>query len=552
MPEWIPRRCCVTLLDDRGALAGLTHAEKQVVRDRLAELCARAGVPVRMAETTDTPGDLVCQLEPTRQKQRAHLELIDTELRWVLDEPDAALMIWTPPQVGKSWRTSRAFPFWWLTHRPKDRILLGGYALSLMRSHSLATRTLIENYGKQFGLVPDRTEWTSTDFTLLSGGGMRTRGIGGGLTGHPGNVGLIDDPYSGRQGADSPVVRETVWDWYSSVFTARLSPNARQVITMTRWHPDDLCGRLLKRDGRIEDGGRWKVVHLPAIAVAPDPERGFGPDPLGREPGQPLPHPGIPEGDTTALLRHWATQKARTTIRDWDAMYQGSPYRSEGATLTEQDIREHTGTPPTEFRRTGVGVDPSGGGRDTAGLVAGGVGEDRRLWWTHDWSAVMSSGDWADQACRLAALVDADCFVVEINYGGDQATTLLRRAWAALLAEGELVGADGEPVAKNAPCPRLIGVHSRKSKILRAEPIAQAVKLGAAWFAAGTDLRGFQSEWTLWEPDSPWSPGALDAGVHLAYELLPPPGSGAAVHSVASRSRAQAKEGAVAARRISR
>lgn len=542
----------MTLLGDDAALASLSHAEKQRVRDRLAELCARVGVSVRTAETTDTPGDLVCQLEPHRQQQRDHLRLIDRDLRWVLDTPDAGLMIWTPPQVGKSWRTSRALPFWWLTHRMRDRILLGCCDVVLARAHALATRTLIENYGKQFGLVPDRTEWTSTDYTLLSGGGVRARGVGGGLIGHPGHLGLIDDPYRSRQAADSPVIRQGVWDWYSSVFTSRLAPNARQVITMTRWHPNDLCGQLLDRDGRIEEGGRWKVLHMPAIAVAPDPARGFGVDPLGREPGQPLPHPAVPEGDTDALLRHWANQRARSTIRDWDAMYQGSPYRSEGATLDEQDIRAATGPMPTTFRRTGVGVDPSGGGRDTAGLVAGGLDENRTLWWTHDWTAVMPAGDWADKACILAALVNADVFVVEVNYGGDQATTLLRRAWSSLLAAGQLLDAEGAPLRENAPCPRLMPVHSRKSKILRAEPIAQAVKLGAAKFAREGALANFCSEWTLWEPDSTWSPGALDAGVHLAYELLPPPGSSAAVHSVAKRSRGQAKEGGVAARRISR
>lgn len=547
-----PLWCCVTLLGDERALAELTHAEKQRARDMLAELCARAGVPVRRPETTDTPGDLVCALEPHRQLQRAHLRAIDDVLRWVLDTPDAALMIWTPPQVGKSWRTSRAFPFWWLTHRPRDRILLGGYALTLMRSHALATRTLIENYGGPFGLIKDPAEWTSTDFSLLSGGGLRARGVGGGLTGHPGHLGLIDDPYSGRQQADSPVIRATVWDWYSSVFTARLAPEARQVITMTRWHPQDLCGQLLERDGRIEDGGRWKVLHLPAIAVAPDPERGFGADALGRQPGEPLPHPAIAEGDTRKLLQHWANARARTTIRDWDAMFQGSPYRSEGATLTEEQIRAATAVAPETFRRTGVGVDPSGGGRDTAGLVAGGVDDSRRLWWTHDWSGVMSSGDWADNACRLAAVVDADLFVIEANYGGDQATTLIRRAWQTLLLAGDLLDAAGDPLPVNAPCPRLVPVHSRKSKILRAEPIGQAVKLGAAWFARGDGLQGLKSEWTLWEPDSTWSPGALDAAVHLAYELLPPPGSAAAVHSVAGLSRSSTREGAVAARRITR
>ena len=551
----------MALLGDRHALARLTHAEKQQVRDRLARLCAQVGIPVRDPDSTDTPGDLVCRLEPSRQVQRPHLQRIDQELRWVLDTPDACLLITTPPQVGKSWRVSRAFPFWWWTHRPTDQILLGSYALQLARAHALATRLLVEQYGAQFGLVPGGEEWTSTDFTMLSGGGMRARGIGGGLTGHPGNLGVIDDPHKDRQSADSPVQRENVWDWYSSVFVTRLAPGARKVLTLTRWHPDDLGGRVLHREGRIEEGGRWKVLHMPAIAQAPNSERGFGVDPLGRAPGEPLSHPMVATGDTAALLKHWALKKSEVTIRDWDAMFQGSPYKSEGTTLTEDDIRKRTAPPPApgEFRRTGVGIDPSGGGRDTAGLIAGGLDADRRLWWTHDWSAVMSAGEWSDKACKLAALVNADVFVVEINYGGDQATTLLRRSWDTLLADGELTDHTGAPLPVNAPCPRLVGVHSRKSKLLRAEPIAQAVKLGAAWFAAtyGPDgaaaaLDGLKTEWKLWEPDSSWSPGALDAAVHLAYEILPPPGQRATVTSVADKSKSQVKEGGVSARRITR
>ena len=554
----------MTLLGDERALARLSHAEKQRVRDRLAETVARLGLPVPTVHSSDTPGDLVNKLEPTVHLQRDHLRRIDQELRWVHDTPDACLIIETPPQVGKSWRVSRAFPFWWWTHNPTDPILLGCYALSLARRHALATRWLVENHGAKFGLLPGREEWTSTDFTMLSGGSFRARGIGGGLTGFPGKLGLVDDPHKDRASADSPVQRDNVWNWYSSVLVTRLAPGARKIVTMTRWHPDDLVGRLLAREGRLDEGGRWKVLHMPAIAQAPDPKRGFGVDPLGREPGQPLSHPAIPEGDTRALLKYWALKKSEVTIRDWDSMFQGSPYRSEGTTLTEEDVRNRTrpAPPHSAFRRTGVGIDPSGGGRDNAGLVAGGLDTDRKLWWTHDWSGVMSSGEWADKACVLAALVDADCFVIELNYGGDQATTLVRRAWAAQLAAGNLIGPDGQPLRDNAPCPRLIGVHSRKNKVLRAEPIAQAVKLGHAWFAAdqwdgvgdppADDLHSFKSSWTLWEPDTTWSPGDLDAGVHLAYELLPPPGAQASVTSVAKQDRSQVKGGAVANRRISR
>lgn len=543
----------MVLLDGRWKTA--TPAEKELIRARLATTCARLGIPVPVSADPrrDTPGELAVTLDPGRLVQRPHLRAIDECMRYVLETPRAAVMIWTPPQVGKSWRVSRWAPFWWLIHRPRDRILLASFAESLARGHARAARQLVEHYGHKFGLVLDPAESAASDWSLLSGGGMRARGVGGGLTGQPGDLGLIDDPVKDRQAAESAVIRNWVWDWYSAVFTTRLSPEAREVLTMTRWHRDDLAGRLLARDGRVEDGGRWKVLHLPAIAVVPDPARGFGPDPLDRAPGDPLTHPDIPEDDRDALLAHWHHKRAIVTVRDWDAMYQGSPSRSEGATLSEDVIRERTGPAPASFVRVGVGIDPSGGGRDTAGLVALGVAGDGRTWILADETAVMSSDEWAETACRMAARLDADCFIVETNFGGDMATSLLRRAWVDLLSRRELHDADGKPVRRNKLCPRTVTVNSRKSKVLRAEPVAQAIRMGSLWFAAGADLTTLISDWTLWEPHSTWSPGALDACVHAAVELIPPAGQNTKVVSVAKRTRSQASEGTgIAARRITR
>ena len=366
---------------------------------------------------------------------------------------------------------------------------------------------------------------------------MRSRGIGGGLTGHGSDVAVIDDPYKDRAQADSPLVRENVLEWYSSVVQTRKSPGARECIVMTRWHPNDLCGELLKREGRIEDGGKWKVVHLPAVAVDADPDRGFREDLLGRKAGEPLTHPKIPANDKPALLAYWKDKRNTVTVRDWNAMFQGSPHAAEGVLLDAKTVRERTMIPPAEFRRTAVGIDPSGGGRDTCGLVAAGVDTERRTWWLHDWSAVMTSGVWPIEACKLAVETDATAFVIETNFGGDQATTLLTQAWQELVRQ--------KKIGERDLCPRVIPVHSKVSKVLRAEPIAQAVMMDRVRFAPG--MPGLSTEWTLWEPGSTWSPGALDAAVHVATEILPPV-TQASVTSVASRSRADTA-GLVGARR---
>ncbi|MGW6376263.1 terminase large subunit domain-containing protein [Rhodococcus sp. NPDC055112] len=522
---------------ETGAWRELPIREKQYLRDRLAEECARNGIPINDATS---PGILAMRHEPTLTVQRPHLELIDRELTNLLATPNGKLMIFTPPQVGKSSRVSRWFPFWWLTHRPQDRVILGSYAAQLANTHSAACRDLINAHGAGYGLRLRDDESTRSDWTLTTGGGMRARGTRGGLTGNQMDLGIIDDPLADRAAADSPTIREGVWDWYSSAFISRMAPEARQVIVMTRWHQQDLAGKLLARDGRVEDGGEWRVLHLPALAMSPDPAKGVYDDPLGRAPGEPLSHPRIQDGDSAALNAHWTRIKKASTTRDWNALDQGMPFDSEGTLLTEEHIRAATrGSAAAKI--AGVGVDPSGGGRDTAGIVAGHLGTDGKFYWTRDRTARMTSDRWSRAACELAHDIDADRIVVETNYGGDQATTLIRQAWDALQREGVIGG--------RALCPRIVTVHSRKSKLLRAEPIAQAVLTGRAFFDVDPSLANLKTEWQMWEPGSTWSPGALDAAVHLATDLLPPIQAGASVTSVAKRKRDSATARGVAARK---
>ena len=517
----------------------LPDPQKQELLARLNETLAKRGQPLA---TISTPGLMAVTYEPTVQVQRAHLRLIDDALTWLYNTPNGRLIITTPPQAGKSHRTSRWFPFWALTQNPQANIVIASYAQGLAATHTSACRDIVLQHGGQHGLRLRGDTASKSDWQLTAGGTVRARGVKSGLTGYPFDIGVIDDPYADRAEADSPKIRENVWNWYSSAFSTRMAPGARIVVVETRWHPDDLVGRLLKRDGRIDDGGVWRVLHLPAIAQPVDRARGFYPDPLGREPGEPLPHPEIPEDDIPALRALWATKRIEATQRDWTAMYQGVPSSAVGAILSDEDLRHATGTPGDAVRH-GVGIDPSGGGRDEAGIVAGVFDDNGKFWWTHDRTKQMSSGEWSRAACLLAAEVDADVFVVEANYGGDQAKTLLTQAWAMLQAE---VADPALPVddsrrymidpTKN--CPRVVEVHARKSKVLRAEPIGQAVKMGRTGFVRD-GLEKLRTEWTVWEPGSTWSPGALDAAVHLATHMLPPINSQTTMASVADINREQ-------------
>lgn len=501
----------------------IPRLDKLILKRRLAEMCAEQGIALN---STTSPGQLAVKLDPQTQVQRPHLEVIDGELTRMLAEPNARVMIFTPSQVGKSTRVSVWFPFWWLTIRPRDRILMASAEARLALRNGAAVRELVRQFGAEYGLNLTPDESSKTDWSIRAGGTMRSRGLRGNFTGQPMDLGIIDDPITSRAQAESLDIRDFVWDWYSSVWSQRKSPTYREVLVMTRWHQDDLAGRLLARDGRVEEGGEWRVVHLPAIAMPVDHKRGVYADPLGREPGEPLTHPLIlPDKPSTwnkettyhgALLKWWSTKKAMSTQRDWSSMSQGVPSNAENALLTDAQVRAAILPAPAEYRRVVVAVDPSGGegeSHDTAGLVAVGLDDDKHAWFIEDRTGVMSPMEWPRQACLLARSVDAGTIVYESNYGGGMTRQLITQAWDALQREGE--------IPATSLCPIVKGVPARKSKVLRAEPIAQAVITGRAKFVRGADLSTLQNEFTLWQPGSTWSPGALDAGVYGATEVLP-------------------------------
>lgn len=310
-------------------------------------------------------------------------------------------------------------------------------------------------------------------------------------------------------------------------------------VSNTRWHEDDLAGRLLARDGRVEDGGKWIVIHLPAIALAPDPLRGIYDDPLGRKPGEPLTHPLIEPDDVDALVEWWAQKRAMSTARDWAAMSQGVPSDATTALLSEAAIRTATAPAPArdDLRRVAVAVDPSGGEgekHDTAGIGVVGLDADGKAWVLDDRTAVLSPLEWPRRVCEVAAEHDAGTIVYEKNYGGGMTKVLIQQAWAELQREraDAIAEAGDDPLAVEAAeqvgiagdrnCPHIKGVTGRVSKVLRAEPIAQAVLTGRVRFARDADLTTLTNEWRLWQPGSTWSPGALDANVYGLTEVLPP------------------------------
>lgn len=453
------------------------------------------------------PLTLAMWAQPRSVVSRPHLSLIASAFKQAATTAGGRLLITTPPQVGKSLTAATYGPAWYLLRHPDRRIAIGTYADALAHRRGRDVRDMLAGHGPRWGVSIKRGSASVADWETNAGGGLRSVGVGSALTGFPADFLLVDDPHKDRASADSRRQRQAIWDWWSAVATSRLSPGAPVCVIQTRWHEDDLAGRLLTREGRIEDGGRWHVIHLEAIHTGK-----HGPDPLGRAIGDPLPHPMVREGDTTALLAHWQDKRRGSTARDWAGLYQGDPQPAEGALVTAVLLAERRvphGHPRPQPVRIAVAIDPSGGGRDEAGIIGGYLGEDGRVYLTHDWSGVMGSDKWARTACLLAIETDSDRIVVEKNFGGDMCRQMINTAWQSLHREGRV------PAGRSAPF--VVEETARRGKALRAEPVAQALVEGRVWLA--DHLPELEREWTTWQPTSNESPGRLDASVYLVKNL---------------------------------
>lgn len=271
-----------------------------------------------------TPGDMARDLDP-RTVQTPALDLIDRALVDLLDTPDGRLIISMPPQEGKSQRTSRRFPLWALTQNPDLRIAVASYAHDVARRWGRVIRDDITQHQHDLSLAI-RADLAAQHEWQLAGheGGVFAVGIGGGLTGRPVDLAIIDDPIKDREQADSPTYRDRVWDWWTDVMATRLAPGAPCVLILTRWHHDDLAGRLLA----AEDGHRWQVVNIPAQAETDT-------DPLGRAPGE---YMLSARGTTT---EQWEAKRVQAGSRTWSSLFQGHPTPDEGGIFTRDLWREY-------------------------------------------------------------------------------------------------------------------------------------------------------------------------------------------------------------------
>jgi predicted phage terminase large subunit-like protein len=287
-----------------------------------------------------------------------HLQILSEELVQLWRRPEGwprRLMVFMPPRHGKSETCSKWFPAWNLALEPETKVILCSYADEIAADFGRKTRRIIEDHLPVLGvrLMEDSRavhRWETKD-----GGGMTTAGVGGPIAGKGGDLLIVDDPVKNAEEAQSPKIKQNVWDWYTTTFLTRgETADTLMVLIMTRWAVDDLAGRILE----TEEAKLWRVISLPGMA-----EKG---DPLGRERHEPLwPDRGFDKA-------FYETRKKEMGPVQFGALYQQRPVPEEGMAVPEDWWRWYTEA-PKEFDEIILTWDTTFKDLATSDFVCGGA-----------------------------------------------------------------------------------------------------------------------------------------------------------------------------------
>ena len=296
---------------------------------------------------------------------------LDAFLEAVRAKASPRLMIAMPPRHGKSELASRRFPAYCFGRFPDCSIIGASYGADLSSRMNRDIQRIMESQAYQELFPRTRLSGKSSRpaqggtclrkadiFEILDhAGSYRSSGVGGGITGMGMDIGIIDDPFKDRAAADSQSVRKAVWDWYTSTFYTRLAPGGGILLIQTRWHPDDLAGRLLEA-GRRGEGDLWRVASFPALAEEDEDQRRAGealhPDRYSKE----------------ELLRI----KRALGTRDWEALYQQRPAPDSGTIFRREWLRRYSPAElPKRFDKLLISWDMAFKDGDTADFVVGQV-----------------------------------------------------------------------------------------------------------------------------------------------------------------------------------
>lgn len=296
-----------------------------------------------------TPAGLARYTSQGVWKLYPHLHLLTAKLMQVAAGEIRRLAVMMPPGHGKSYLISRYFPAWYLGTFPERRIILTSYEADTAAKWGRDVRDILHEYGQElFGV---RLASKTASWLMLEGheGYMVTAGVMGPITGKRAEILIIDDPVRNMADAYSETYRERTWDWYLSTASTRLTKEGSVVIVMTRWHEDDLLGRLLKAD-RDGVGEGWEILRLKAIA---DQDESVD-DMFERKAGDALCPSMFPKSFLAPL-------RASKGPYIWSALYQQEPSPEAGGIFKRDWFRYYHGNPGED--RTWVEYDDEAGSK---------------------------------------------------------------------------------------------------------------------------------------------------------------------------------------------
>ena len=363
------------------------------------------------------------------------------------------LMIFMPPRHGKSELASKRFPAWCLGRNPRRQIIAASYNSDLADDFGRNVRNIVAEpeFGQVFPSVSLATDSKAANrMNTNHGGAYVAAGVGTAVTGRGAHIALIDDPFKDRAEADSERRRELVWDWYRSTLFTRLMPGGSIVLIQTRWHEDDLAGRLLESEGRIEDGGQWEVLELPAL-----------------------------DADGKALWPEWYDETALARIkatvgpREWSALYQQRPQPDEGTFFRREWFKEWDRLPSVRYYGSSDYAVTDGGGDYTVHTVWG-IAADGDVYRVAQWRGQTAADEWIERKLDLIAKWKPLCW----------------------FGEGGVIQKAIEPMLKrrmrerSVHC-RLEWISSVNDKPTRARSFQAMAASGRVHFERGADLSEF-------------------------------------------------------------
>lgn len=284
-------------------------------------------------------------------------DLLADRLTTLDGKPCSILIVSMPPQHGKSMCLSETLPSWYLGLNPDRRVIIVSYNTEFATKFSRRNISKIQEFGKDiFGI--ELSKETADNFELKNhAGACIARGIMSGVTGNAGDLIIIDDPIKNREEADSETYREKMWDEYLNSIKTRLSAKGKIIIIQTRWHEDDLAGRII-----MNEGHKCKVLNYSCEAMEDDV--------LGRPLGDAL----FPEiGKDKAWLTDFKlTYTSREGSRAWHALFQGNP-TSAGGNLIKREWWRYYDNEPKKYDRICQSWDCTFKDSDTSDFVVGQV-----------------------------------------------------------------------------------------------------------------------------------------------------------------------------------